>query len=114
MNRTRMVVKFNYQEAVSELEAWTDSDYAGCKKTRKSTSGGVIMHGQHIIKSWATTQGIIALSSGEAEYYGIVKGASIALGLRNLMEDVGVRAKVKIKTDAKIAYSCVIPARHHN
>ena len=58
---------------------WTDTDYAGCAKTRKSTSGGVIMIGGHMIKSWSSTQNVIALSSGEAEYYGLVKGAAQGL-----------------------------------
>ena len=43
------------------------------------------MIGSHPIKSWATTQGVIALSSGEAEFYSIVKGASISMGLANLL-----------------------------
>ena len=61
------------------------------------------MFGEHLIKSWATTQGVIALSSGEAEYYSIVKGGSIALGIRNIMTDMGVESKIKIKTDASAA-----------
>ena len=93
MNRTRIVVKFNYQDAVNELEAWTDSDYAGCKRTRKSTSGGVTMWGHHLIKSWSSTQSVIALSTGEAEYYGIVKGASVALGLQSGLKDFKINSE---------------------
>ena len=74
--------RFCYQEMPDELTVWTDTDYAGCKKTRKSTSGGVVMWGQHLIKSWSSTQSVIALSSGEAEYYGMVKGSSIGLGIQ--------------------------------
>ena len=39
------------------------------------------MHGQHMIKSWSSTQALIALSSGEAEYYGLVKAAGAGLGV---------------------------------
>ena len=39
------------------------------------------MLGSHMIKGWSTTQSVIALSSGEAEYYGLVRGSSI--GYRN-------------------------------
>ena len=35
-------------------------------------------------------QVVIALSSGEAEYYGLVKGALVALGIREMMRDLGV------------------------
>ena len=69
MERTRCVTSYNYQEKDRVITTWVDSDYARCKKTRKSTSGGITMFGTHPIKSWATTQGVIALSSGEAEYY---------------------------------------------
>ena len=61
------------------------------------------MLGSHMIKSWATTQGVIALSSGEAENYGIVKGASVALGLRNMLDDLGMKVKIRVKTDASAA-----------
>ena len=80
--RPRFVLKYGYQEKPTGLSVWTDTDFAGCSKTRKSTSGGLIMHGTHVIKSWSTIQAVIALSSGEAEYYGLVKGASVALGIK--------------------------------
>ena len=39
----------------------------------KSTSGGVAKLGRHAVESWSATQAVIATSSGEAEYYGMVK-----------------------------------------
>ncbi len=92
-----------YQENHGEINVWVDSDFAGCRRTRKSTSGGLVMWGNHPLKSWSTTQGIIALSSGEAEYYGMVKGGSIGLGMRAILRDLGIEGKVKIKTDASAA-----------
>ena len=44
------------------------------------------MLGQHMIKSWSTTQSVIALSSGEAEYYSMVKGGSVGLGAEGNVE----------------------------
>ena len=32
--------------------------------------------GKHMIKSWSSTQQVMALSSGEAELYGMLKGAT--------------------------------------
>ena len=103
MGRPRVVVEYNYQDEVSQLDGWTDSDYAGCRKIRKSTSGGLIMLGSHVLRSWASTQAIIALSSGEAEYYSIVKGSSIGLGIKRMLEDMGVKMKLRINTDASAA-----------
>ncbi len=61
------------------------------------------MWGSHPIKSWASTQGVIALSSGEAEYYSIVKGGSSSLGIRSILKDMGVDVKIKVKIDASAA-----------
>ena len=43
------------------------------------------------------------MSSGEAEYYGIVKGAGIAIGLQNMLKDFDVEMKIEIRTDASAA-----------
>ena len=61
------------------------------------------MFGSHCVKSWSTTQATIALSSGEAEYYGVVKASSIGLGCRALLHDLHVRFKVHVHTDAEAA-----------
>ena len=62
------------------VRAYVDSDWAGCRKTRKSTSGGVLMLGTTAARGWSTKQAVIALSIGEAEYHAALKGASSALG----------------------------------
>ena len=61
------------------------------------------MIGDHCIKTWSNTQDTIALSSGEAEYYGIVRGASQGIGIRNMLVDLGINMKIRIKTDASAA-----------
>ena len=66
----------------SIIEVYVDSDWAGCRRSRKSTSGGVIMFGGSAVKGWSSNQRVIALSSGEAEYYAALKGASSALCFR--------------------------------
>jgi hypothetical protein len=87
----------NYQKRPEAMEVWTDSE--------ESASGGVIQHGEHIIKSWSNNQAVIALSSGEAEYYALVKGVSGAIGATNLCQDLGtiVEGPIKAKTDANAA-----------
>ena len=59
----RFVNRCNYQEKPEGVGAWADTDFAGCERTRKSTSGGMIMHGTHAIKTWSVNQAVIALSS---------------------------------------------------
>ena len=61
------------------------------------------MFGSHCTKSWASTQAVIALSSGEAEYYGLVKAASVGLGVRAMQNDMGISTNLHIYTDAEAA-----------
>jgi hypothetical protein len=97
--RRRLVFRYPWQKA-DRIDAYSDTDWAGCTKTRKSTSGGCLMLGAHLIKSWSTTQGQVALSSGEAEYYGVTKAAGIALGFQSLMSDLGVPLALRAWTDS--------------
>ena len=69
---------------IEDLDIYTDTDWAGCGRTRKSTSGGLVMFGRHCLKHWASTQASVTLSSGEAEFHGLVKGAAVALGQQAL------------------------------
>eukprot|EP00959_Pyramimonas_sp_CCMP1952_P160987 3366460-Pyramimonas_sp.AAC.1 len=96
-NHYRSGYRYPYQDNPRELTVWTGTDYAGCKRTRKSTSGGVVMWGSPMNKSWSSTQSVIALSSGEAEYDGMVKGASVALGLQSVLEDFNVECSIILK-----------------
>ena len=100
-----MVIKYGYQSKPDGLTVWSDSDFAGCEKSRKSTSAGVAMHGDHVIKTWSSNQSVIALSSGEAEYYALVKGASVGLGIKALSGDLGVTymSPTDVKSDASAA-----------
>ena len=99
--RVRMI--YEYQGRIDKIEVYTDTDYAGCLKTRKSTSGGVVTFGKHVLKTWSLTQGVVSLSSGEAEYYGLVKGASQGLGFKSMYREAGIEIGVVVKTDASAA-----------
>ena len=61
------------------------------------------MLGKHTIKTWSSTQSIVSLSSGEAEFYGMVKGGTVTLGIQSLLTEVGVNMKITIKSDASAA-----------
>ena len=61
------------------------------------------MIGSHLIKAWSSTQPIIAMSSGEAEYYAMVKGASTALGLQSMAKEVGYSLNIALCVDSSAA-----------
>ena len=103
------MIKYTWQEDRG-LEVWTDSDWAGDVKTRKSTSGGVLRWGQNVIKHWSSTQHVIALSYAEAELYAIVKGMSQIIGIKQLMMDLGLiqsDIEMTVFTDASAAIGIV-------
>ena len=94
---------FRWQDTPSSITAYTDSNWAGCKATRKSTSGAAFMHGQHMIKAYSRTQANIGLSSAEAELYATVSAASEGLGLRAMAIDFGMKLDPFLNVDASAA-----------
>jgi hypothetical protein len=104
----RLVWTFDGEHAGKDiLEVSTDSDWAGDKRTRKSTSGGVASFSGQAVKSWSSTQGTIATSSGEAEYYALVKGAAEGLAIQALGRDLGIEMDLKLWVDSTAADSIV-------
>jgi hypothetical protein len=103
----KIVQWFVWQEMPKDIVCFTDSDWAGCRRTRKSTSGGGIRLGNHLLKSWARTQAPIATSSGEAELYAAVKGGGELLGMQSLALDLGVSLNARLKVDAKATIGMV-------
>ena len=61
------------------------------------------MFGGTTVRGWSTTQSVIALSSGEAEYYAALKGASVALGFQSMLADLGIVAKITLYSDSSAA-----------
>ena len=57
----------------------------------------------HLSRPWSTTQPTIALSSGEAELVGIVRGASQALGFQSMAKDLGFSTELHLRSDASAA-----------
>ena len=62
-----------------------------------------MMVGGHVTKCWSSTQASIALSSGEAEYYGVVRASGIGLGQQALFRDAGVNLPLRVWTDSSAA-----------
>ena len=92
---------FEYGVLAEELTVFTDSDWAGCKETRMSSSAGVRMLGRHTLKAYTRKQKVIAKSSAEAELYAAALGASEAKGVQSMMFDLGFEVKPVLAIDAK-------------
>ena len=86
----RSIYCYSWGGDMSQLELYTDSDWAGDKERRRSTSGGVILYGGHLVGHWSKLQGSPAPSSGEAELNAGSKGLSELLGIRHLLDQMGM------------------------
>ncbi|GJU25208.1 hypothetical protein Tco_1163829, partial [Tanacetum coccineum] len=64
-----------------QLEAYSDSDYAGSHGDRKSTTGGCQFLGRRLISWQCKKQTIVATSSTEAEYVAAASGSVSSFNL---------------------------------
>ena len=105
--KPRMQQVYQWQDPQRSLKTYTDADWAGCRDTRKSTIGGCVMLGAHILKGWSKTQALIALSSGESELYAALKASAETLGSVALLKDLGYGVSGEVWGDASAALGII-------
>jgi hypothetical protein len=79
-----------------EVHTFCDSDWAGCKTTRKPTTGTVTQLNGCSIHHCSRTQPTVAISSTEAEANALGSGAAEALYLQQLPRETGMFANVSL------------------
>jgi hypothetical protein len=107
VGKPRIVQHFKYQEYNTECTVYTDANWAGCKKTRKSTSAGAICIGDHCLKTWSKTQATIATSSAEAELYAATRGTQEAMGVTTMLGEMGFNIQCRLMCDASAALAII-------
>ena len=105
--------------------AYSDSDYAGCKKDRKSTTGGCQFFGNKMVTWQCKKQNTVAISTCEAEYVAAASCCSQVLWIQQQMRDYGLKfltTPIFVDNSAAIAitenpvshrHSKHIDIRHH-
>nr|GFA58820.1 copia protein [Tanacetum cinerariifolium] len=97
-----------------ELTEFSDADYARCKDTFKSTSGGAQFLGEKLVSWSSKKQDCTALSTAEAEYVSLSACCAQILWMRTRLTNYGFHFnKILIYCDSKsaIAISCN-PVQH--
>jgi hypothetical protein len=87
------------------LVGYSDSDYAGCAGTRRSTSGFVFLLAGSPVCWKSKKQDVITLSSCEAEYRALTFATTEALWLRDVLAELGhpVQGSVLLHCDNEAA-----------
>jgi hypothetical protein len=95
---------FEYQEMPVEVYVEVDSDWAQCPRTRRSTGGGLVIWGKHLLDAYVGQEQSVSLSSAESELHQMVQGAARGLHLRNILAEVLETApRVRVGSDASAA-----------
>nr|GEZ37068.1 copia protein [Tanacetum cinerariifolium] len=97
-----------------ELTGFSDADYAGCKDSFKSTSGGAQFLGEKLVSWSSKKQDCTVLSTAEAKYVSLSACCAQILWMRTQLTDYGFHFdKIPIYCDSKsaIAISCN-PVQH--
>jgi len=83
-----------------EIRAYTDSDFAGDPRDRKSTSGYIILMDKDPISWQSKKQTVVATSTAEAEYIATSECTKKVLWFRNILNELfNINKPIKIFTD---------------
>ncbi|KAJ9535340.1 hypothetical protein OSB04_un001549 [Centaurea solstitialis] len=83
-----------------DLTAYSDSDFAGCKIDRKSTTGGCHLLGGKLVSWNSKKQNSVSTSTAEAEYVAAGICCAQVLWLRNQLQDYDIQlSKIPIYCD---------------
>ncbi len=109
---------YTLKKEPTQIIGYSDSDWAGDLETRKSTSGGVITLEAEgdvntettvaAVQAWSRSQGPIALSSMEAEYYALITACQETRAIQSLIEEItGKKIQITLCTDSNAARMAV-------
>ncbi|KAL2933741.1 Retrovirus-related Pol polyprotein from transposon TNT 1-94, partial [Bienertia sinuspersici] len=101
--------------SAATLTAYTDSDWAGCPNTRKSTTRYCILLGASPISWKSKRQAVVARSSAEAEYRAMALTVCEVTWLTQLLKELGLKKlnPVTIQCDNRAALSIAANLVHH-
>ncbi len=107
IGKPRLVQQFEYQPEQFEAVVHTDANWAGCRRTRRSTSAGCITIGRHCLKTWSKTQSTIATSSAESELYAATRGTQEGMGVAAIAKELGREITFRLLCDASAAIAII-------
>ena len=108
LKHPKLVRKYDRGEwSENDIDVLSDSQWAAFARSRRSTSGCVIVVDGRTVKHWSSTQATIAMPLGEAEYYVMVKAGAEVPALVALSQDVGYEFQLRFWVDSSGAKAIV-------
>lgn len=98
-----------------QLSVYCDSDWAGCKETRRSTTGFCTLLGPNLLSWSAKRQAMVSRSSTEAEYRALGATAQEIAWISFLLRDLGIsqpHATMLLCDNLSAVYLSANPAMH--
>ena len=98
-----------------QLIAYSDSDHAGYKTDRKSTSGQCQFLGGSLVSWFSKKQSTVSLSSTEAEYIAAASCCAQVLWMKQQLQDLGMNyTEIPILCDNTSTINLVKNPVHHS
>ena len=101
----RCVLTYARQTSDATLQVHVGSDWTGDLLGRKSTTGVIVRRGEHLLRHMSCLQTLVALSSGEAACYALIRGACTSLGIQSHYQDWMIDVPIQIYSDSSVAKS---------
>ena len=88
-----------------EVASYSDSDWAGCQRSRRSTSGSLTTSFSVNLSSTSRTQASVSHSSAEAELYAMTQASVDSLAIKHFIKELKAailsrEVKISLKTDS--------------
>ena len=109
--RKTLVTRYDVSlKDMERIEMWADSDWAGDRATRKSTTGVLAsFSSKGTLGLISRTQPTVSLSSAEAELQALCTAATEGIYIRNLISEVlNIKPCICLLTDSKAAHDAII------
>ena len=65
----------------------------------------IVRRGKHLLRHMSCLQTTVAISSGEAECYALIRGACTSLGIQSHYQDMKIDDPIQIYSDSSAARS---------